>query len=155
MGLKLNLGSRDRNFPGFVSVDIAPPADVITDLSKRWPWADNTVEEVKALQIFEHIADSIHVMNELWRVCMPGALIEMEVPSASRGAGAFQDPTHKSFWTLNTFQYFEDRAIHRERFGEAYGIRARFRVLQRGERLSRDKQPEEAWIICARLEAVK
>ncbi|RPH38349.1 methyltransferase domain-containing protein [bacterium] len=153
--MKLNLGACDRAIPGYLSVDIAPPADVVADLSKPWPWENDSVEAVKAYQVFEHIADSIHVMNELWRVCRKGALVEIEVPSASHGAGAFQDPTHKSFWTKNTFQYFEDGAAERERFGERYGIMARFKVRNVREREGRGALREGVVILCAELEAVK
>lgn len=153
--MKLNLGSCDRKVPGYLSVDIAGPADVVADLSLRWPWHDESVEAVKAYHVFEHLPNSIHTMNELWRVCRKGARIELEVPSATHGAAAFQDPTHKSFWTMNTFQYFTEGSPYRKRFGDPYGIRARFKVVEIKERRSRDIQREEAWIICALLEAVK
>jgi SAM-dependent methyltransferase len=155
MELRLNLGSNDRRFPGYASVDIAPPADILADLTKPWPWEDSSVAAVKAFHIFEHLPDSMNTMNELWRVCKPGAIIEMEVPNAAHGAGAFQDPTHKSFWTMNTFWYFADGTPHRERLGKAYGIKARFRVLDLRERPGKDKLPEPVWIICANLEVIK
>lgn len=155
MELKLNLGANDRRIPGFISVDIAQPADQIADLSGPWPWADSSVAAVKAFHVFEHLPDSMNTMNELWRVCQPGAQIEIEVPSAAHGAGAFQDPTHKSFWTQNTFYYFAAGSAHRERFGDAYGIRARFRIVELRERPGKDKLPDPVWIICARLEVLK
>jgi hypothetical protein len=153
--MKLNLGANDRAIPGFLSVDIAGPADVIADLAKPWPWEDSSVEAVKALQVFEHLPDIMHTMNELWRICRPGAIAEIEVPSASKGAGAFQDPTHRSFWTMNNFLYFAAGDPHRERFAAAYGIRAQFKVLRIVERQSKGQTYEPAWIICATLEAVK
>jgi predicted SAM-dependent methyltransferase len=152
--VKLNLGSRDRRFPGFLSVDIAPPADVVADLSRPWPWNDSSVEEVRAYHIFEHIADSIHVMNELWRVCRRGAVIDIEVPSATHGAGAWQDPTHKSFWTMNSFQYFEDGSAAHKRFSDAYGIAARFKIRSITETQRQDVY-EPIWKIRAVLECVK
>jgi hypothetical protein len=153
--MKLNLGANDRAVPGFLSVDIAEPADIIADLSKPWPWPDSSVEEVKAFQVFEHLPDSIYTMNELWRVCKPGARIEIQVPSASHGAGAFQDPTHKSFWTMNTFLYFTLGDPHRKRFAATYGIRAQFKVLQISERQGTGALLEPTWIICASLETAK
>lgn len=152
--MRLNLGACDRRFPGFLSVDIAPPADVVTDLSKPWPWADSTVEAVKAFDIIEHIEDKIHLMNELHRVMKPGARVEIEVPSATHGAGAFQDPTHKSYWTLNSFQYFQDGTGAYKRFAKSYGITARFKVVSLAERQYQDAK-EPVWKIVAVLEAVK
>lgn len=152
--MKLNLGSCDRQFPGYLSVDIAPPADVVTDLAKRWPWADSTVEFVKAFDIIEHIEDKIHFMNELHRVCRSGAVVEIEVPSATHGAGWAQDPTHKSYWTMNSFQYFQVGSNAFKRFAKSYGITARFKVVSLTEREYKDVK-ETVWKIMAILEAVK
>jgi len=152
--MKLNLGACDRAFPGYLSVDLCPPADVVTDLSKPWPWADSTVEAVKAFDIIEHIEDKIHLMNELWRVLKPGGKAEIEVPNATHGAGAFQDPTHKSYWTMNSFQYFEDKSSYRKRFAKAYGIAARFNVISICDHQCKDRF-EPVWKIGVVLEAVK
>jgi predicted SAM-dependent methyltransferase len=81
---KLNLGANDRAVPGFLSVDIVPPADVVADLSQAWPWEDSSVEEIVAYDVFEHIADKRHSMNEAWRVLRPGGRLTIEVPSASK-----------------------------------------------------------------------
>ena len=88
--LKLNLGCGDRRVEGYLSVDIAPPADVICDLSGRWPWEDSSVEHVLAFDVCEHIRTRyvdgrIWFMNELWRVLAPGGVAIVETPNASRG----------------------------------------------------------------------
>jgi hypothetical protein len=152
--MKLNLGAADRPFDGFRSVDIAPPADEIADLSQPWPWPDSSVEEIMALDIIEHIADRVHFMNELHRVLAPGAKATIETPNASRGAGFFQDPTHKAPWCLNSFQYFEDGSFAHRRLARAYGITARFQIVSLSEREYRDAF-EKVWKILAILEAVK
>lgn len=152
--MKLNLGACDRAFPGYLSVDRVPPADVITDLSEKWPWADSTVEAVKAFDIIEHIEDKIHLMNEMHRVMKSGAKAEIEVPSATHGAGAFQDPTHKSYWTMNSFQYFQDGSNAHKRFARSYGITARFKVVSLAEKECRDVR-EPVFKIVVILEAVK
>lgn len=135
-------------------MDIAPPADVVTDLSQRWPWDDSTVEDVKAFDIIEHLPDRIFTMNELHRVLKPGARAHIEVPDALRGAGFIQDPTHKTPWCLNSFQYFEADTFAHERLAKSYGITAKFKVVELYERQYRDKY-EEVWKITAILEAVK
>lgn len=163
--MKLNLGASDRRIPGFISVDIASPADEIVDLAFKWPWQDSSVDEVMALDVCEHIGDTsipfadtgrVHFMNELWRVMKPGARATIETPNAARGSGFFQDPTHVSPWCLSTFKYFEHGAFARERLGDAYGIKARFRVISLDERETNGEDPrEKAWKITAVLEAVK
>lgn len=152
--MRLNLGANDRRIEGFVSVDICEPADQIADLSQPWPWDDSSVDEVKAFDVIEHLPDRILTMNELHRVLRPGARAEIVVPSATKGAGFAQDPTHKSQWTLNSFQYFEAGSFAHKRLSRAYGITAAFRVVELGESRYRDVH-EDVWKIRVVLEAVK
>lgn len=152
--MKLNLGCADRQFPGFRSVDKVPPADEIADLEQRWPWPDSSVDEVVAHDIFEHLPDRIHTMNELWRVLRPGGKATIEVPSAAKGAGFAQDPTHRSAWCMNSFQYFHDGSFAVNRLSKSYGIKARFKILSLTEREVKDVY-EPVWKITAILEAIK
>lgn len=128
--LRLNLGCSDRIVPGFVNVDISAGAgvDQTADLRREWPWEDSSVSEILAHDIIEHLPDKIFTMNEMYRVLAPGGSVEIVVPT-TEGAGAFQDPTHVSFWNRNSFWYYESGNIYRERFARAYGITAAFRVL--------------------------
>lgn len=127
--MRLNLGSCDRHLPGFLSVDLVPPADFVCDLSQRWPWPDSSVEQVAAYDIFEHLPSKRHTMEELYRVLQPGGRAFIEVPCAAHGAGAWQDPTHCSWWTGNDFEYYEAGNIHHQRFAPVYGITAKFRIV--------------------------
>lgn len=154
--MRLNLGCADRDIQGFVGVDIAPGpcVDVVADLRQLWPWEDSTVLEVRAHDVFEHLPDRIHTMNELWRVLQRGGIATVEVPSASKGAGFAQDPTHCSAWCMNSFQYYEHGSFAVKRLADAYGIKARFNVLSLEEREYQDVR-EMVWKITAVLEAVK
>lgn len=136
--LRLNLGCSDRLLDGFVNVDIAPgPGVQVADLRMAWPWPDNAAELIYAFDIIEHLPDKIHVMNEIYRVLAPGGQAHIVVPTTD-GPGAFQDPTHVSYWHRRSFLYFEDGNPYRERFAQAYGIVARFRVVEEGIGLSQD-----------------
>jgi len=130
LGLRLNLGSSGEDvISGFVNVDKFPsPGVEVADLSTAWPWPDNSVAHVRALDIIEHLPDKILTMNELWRVLVPGGTAEIEVPTTD-GSGAFQDPTHVSFWNRRSFLYYEAGTLHRERFAPSYGIHAKFRTM--------------------------
>jgi hypothetical protein len=138
-GGKLNLGCCDRKVPGYLGVDRVPgPAvDVVADLSKPWPWPENSIDEIMAHDIIEHLPDKILTMNETWRVLKPGGKAEIVVPTVD-GPGAFQDPTHVSFWHRHSFWYFEAGSPYRERFANSYGVQARFRVLREMEELTGD-----------------
>ena len=102
--IKLDLGGRFGAWSGFTTVDLLD-ADVVTDLNHEWPFDDNSVGVIKAHHIFEHLTDSVHAMNEAFRVLAPGGWLLLEVPSTD-GRGAFQDPTHVSFWNENSIRYY-------------------------------------------------
>jgi hypothetical protein len=127
---RLNIGCGDAPQPGFVNVGtFAGPAVEAVDLSRTWPWEDSSVDHVRAWDVVEHLADKIFTMNELWRILKPGATVEICVPT-TEGTGAFQDPTHRSYWNRRSFLYYEDDNPYRERHARRYGIQARFRVLR-------------------------
>lgn len=157
--MRLNLGAADIVIPGYLSVDKCwpeapfPASDhALADLELKWPWRDSSIEEVQAHDVIEHIADRIHFMNELWRVLKPGARATIITPNAYRGAGYFQDPTHKSPWCLNSFQYYLPTL--RPALRKNYGIRAAFNIVSLSETLAPDFI-EPVWKITAVLECVK
>lgn len=82
------------------------------DLRETWNLPSDSVGVLTARHVFEHLPDPIHAMNEAWRVLAHGGVLRVEVPSTD-GAGAFQDPTHVSFWNENSFAYYADEALGR------------------------------------------
>ena len=104
---KLNLGCNENGLEDWTNVDIQamPGVDVIANLEDKWPWDDGSVHYIRAYDIFEHLHDSIHTMNEAWRVLGHGGLLEIWVPSTD-GRGAFQDPTNVPFWNRNFLFYY-------------------------------------------------
>jgi glycosyltransferase involved in cell wall biosynthesis len=126
--MKLNLGCCDAPVPGFVNVDVVAGkgVDQVVDLRAQWPWEENSIEYIRAWDIIEHLPDKIQTMNEMYRVLVPGGSAEIAIPTTD-GPGAFQDPTHVSFWNRRSFLYYEAGNPYRERFAQHYGIRAKFR----------------------------
>jgi len=129
-GMKLNLGCCDAPMPGFVNVDLVNGSgvDEVADLRRPWPWADSSIDYIRAWDIVEHLPDKILTMNEMYRVLTPGGSAEISVPTTD-GPGAFQDPTHVSFWNRRSFLYYEAANPYRERFAAHYGIQARFKTV--------------------------
>lgn len=75
-----------------------------------WPADDGSVHEILASHVMEHIPAAeprIFVMNEAHRVLRPGGVFAVRVPNAAVGWHAYADPTHVSFWVLESFHYFD------------------------------------------------
>jgi glycosyltransferase involved in cell wall biosynthesis len=102
--LALDLGGRINTDKRYQSVDICN-ADINTDLNTTWPFKDESVGLIRAYDIFEHLKIPLLTMRELYRVLAPGGYALIQVPSTD-GRGAFQDPTHVSFWNENSFLYY-------------------------------------------------
>jgi len=113
--MRLNLGCNQHPQEGYINVDIEPfeGVDVVCNLEEKWPWEDNSVEYILAEDIVEHLHEPIHTMNEVYRVLKPGGTAFIQVPSTD-GKGAFQDPTHVSFWNEHSFFYY---AAHLDKDG--------------------------------------
>lgn len=117
--LKLDLGSGPRPAEGFKGVDIV---DGITDFrvdlgsDQPWPWADNSVDELRSVHFIEHLPAIYHTrlrppqdalfrfFDEAFRVAKPGATFTLIWP-ALQSVRAFQDPTHRRFIPAETLSY--------------------------------------------------
>lgn len=100
--IKLDLGSGPNKKEGFIGVDKykMKGVDVVCDLGKaKWPWKDNTVDEVNCTHFLEHLTnfngkwERTHFFNELYRVMKKGAVATIAIPHwcSQRYYG---DPTH-------------------------------------------------------------
>ena len=106
---KIDIGGGLFGRPGYETVDITN-GDITADLNERWPFEDGEVGVINASHVIEHLKDKHHTMSELHRVLADGAWAFIEVPSTD-GRGAWQDPTHVSFWNQNSFWYYT-RQLH-------------------------------------------
>lgn len=89
---------------GYESID-KTNADIIADLDGPWPFEDGSVGVIRAHDAIEHLKDPIHTMKEAYRCLAPNGWFLTMTPSTD-GRGAFQDPTHVSFWNSNSFWYY-------------------------------------------------
>jgi len=106
--IRLNLGAGRKMHPGFINIDKQPLAetDVVWDLERTpLPFETDSVSEVVCEHILEHIREFVPLMEEVHRVCKPGALVRVAVPYF-RYEGAFRDPTHVRFFSEHSFDYF-------------------------------------------------
>lgn len=111
--LKLDLGSGQHPAEGFKGVDIAPVTDFQFDLAsgEDWPWASDSVDELRASHFIEHLPAAYIVFDESWgsrqdallfffdqafRIAKHGASFTLIWP-ALQNVRAFMDPTHRRF----------------------------------------------------------
>lgn len=102
--LKIDLCGGFNSPNGYKSVDLIN-GDIIHDLNKPWPFKNEEVGLIRAHDALEHLKDPIHVMKEAYRCLKPLGWFLTQTPSTD-GRGAFQDPTHISFWNSNSFWYY-------------------------------------------------
>ena len=135
--VKLDLGCGKKKQEGFIGLDIKdmPGVDIVCDVTKGISLQDNSVQFVIADNLMEHIGDEfLDVMNDIWRVCKPGSMVKLIVPGVHTSA-AFQDPTHKRFFVIETFDYFNAEHERWKLYGSTYGIKP-FKILSSGLRES-------------------
>ncbi|HEY4371258.1 MAG TPA: methyltransferase domain-containing protein [Burkholderiales bacterium] len=124
--LKLNLGCGYRKLDGWVNADKYPDSkpDLLLDLEALpWPFADNSATHVDLSHVLEHVGQDpsqfLRLMQELWRVCAPGAQVQIRVPHP-RHDDFLGDPTHVRPIMPTTLQAF-DQALNREALAAGLG----------------------------------
>lgn len=106
--LCVDMGGSLNPYPDCEIWDKRQGAQWVVDLNTSdFPSANNRVGFLRAHHVLEHLKDPIRIMNEAYRVLAPGGFFCIEVPSTD-GRGAFADPTHKSFWNVDSFAYYTD-----------------------------------------------
>lgn len=113
--MKLNLGSGYKKYPDFLNVDSDTNCNPdflvnLDDKNLRLPFEDNSVSHIIAHHIFEHIGDGyLKLLQELYRVCKSGALIDIRVPHPFHEV-FINDPTHKRPITVEGFRLFSKKS---------------------------------------------
>jgi SAM-dependent methyltransferase len=102
--MKIDLCGAFDKPPGYISLD-KNAGDIMCDLDGGIPLRTGSVGVVRAHDAIEHLRNPITTMTEIHRVLADGGWALISVPSTD-GRGAFQDPTHVSFWNENSFWYW-------------------------------------------------
>jgi glycosyltransferase involved in cell wall biosynthesis len=112
--LAVDLGAAHNKPEGYLGLDCrgGPEVDLLCDVTNGIDLPDNSVGVLRAVDFLEHIPEKIALFNEFYRVLAPGGLLLSLTPSTD-GRGAFQDPTHVSFYNENSFWYFTDATLAR------------------------------------------
>jgi SAM-dependent methyltransferase len=105
----LDLGCGNKKRKGAIGIDFnsRTAADVIHDLNVfPYPLEDASFDEIYLDNTLEHLDDVIRVIEEVHRICKHGGLVKVIVPYF-RSIWACIDPTHKHFFTVDSFAYFD------------------------------------------------
>jgi len=118
----LNLGAGNRLVKGAVQHDRVkhrPEIDVVHDLNLLpWPFEDKSFDKIVALAVFEHLdIDLVASLNECHRILVKGGHLIIKLPLQS-GFNAYDDPTHRWFFTLRSLDQFCPETPR----GKAYGF---------------------------------
>lgn len=138
--LKINLGAGEDNESDWVNVDMIdlPGIDVVHNLIKfPYPFEDNSADEIKAVDVLEHlppyIGDEhgvIKFINECHRILKPGGTLYMQTPGW-RARFLWIDPTHVRGFDIQSMDFF-DPSKH---FGQTTGFYSPCKFNVRAEEL--------------------
>ena len=112
--MKLNLGCGRDIKEGYINLDKIEMegVDVVHDLNEfPYPFKENEFDEIYCRHVLEHTDDLIGVMDELHRISKSCGKIKIIAPYFS-GQGAYNDPTHRRFFTWKTFDYFSSKGYY-------------------------------------------
>ncbi len=125
--IKLNVGCGDDYKKGFINLDFNKEvkADIYHNLEKRFPFTDNEFDYILLDNVLEHIPNLFKIIDELFRISKPDAIIDIYVPHFS-GIYASKHPAHFHQFGIGTFDIYKPEGIfNKERYGKA-----RFKILK-------------------------
>jgi len=123
--VRICLGSGSHPWPGFINADKHGDPDIKTDAMNLSMFKSETVDEIHAIHLFEHIPrlDVDAAVAEWRRVLKPGGLLALEMPSLDKMAkmivageknirltllGLFGDPRDERPGMMHQWAYGED-----------------------------------------------
>lgn len=119
---RLNVGCGRNILEHWINLDSValPGVDLVVDLEtlrvSRIDLPDDSVGEFLLSHVIEHVRDSLGMMQELWRVAMPGAVARIRVPHGGSDA-AWEDPTHIRPYFVKSFGFFSQPFHWRADYG--------------------------------------
>lgn len=124
----LNLGAGTDIKQGWTNVDIVelPGIDIVHDLNKLpWPFEDSSAEQVRAIDILEHLNDPVAFITEAYRILKPGGRLFIQTPRYDADF-LWIDPSHKRGFHEQSFDFFDPD----KPFGKSTGFysSAKFKV---------------------------
>lgn len=85
----------------------APGVTFVAQAGPHLPFRDGSVDELFLGRTIMYRDDIAATLDDLWRVCKPGALLHVTLPHASSAIAASRDARPRPLLTLNTFNYYD------------------------------------------------
>lgn len=103
MSIRLNLGCGNDVREGYLNIDKYVKADKQIELNRiPYPFRNDSVDEILALNLLEHLTNPYDVLIEWHRICKPGSFIILTVPHFSSG-NAWSDIQHTRPYSVSAF----------------------------------------------------
>ena len=115
--VKLHIGCGGNKLPGYINADYHPGAvgaDVFFDATKRWPFADNSLDLVYSSHFIEHLEDFRGFFKEAWRCLRDNGKMNIRAPFGSHHY-AWVDVTHVRPWFPGSFCFLQPNYIMESR----------------------------------------
>ncbi|MDH5751422.1 MAG: hypothetical protein OEZ59_03265, partial [Deltaproteobacteria bacterium] len=80
---------------------------------------------LKAINLLEHLPETVRVIEEIHRVCADGAKVVIRVPYWN-SPDMITDPTHRVFFNQFSLDYFDESRVYCQR--RPYYSKARFHI---------------------------
>lgn len=118
----LHLGCGKKILDDMVNLDMAPGegVDLVFDLDRvaaePLPFEDDRFSEFLMSHTLEHLKQPLDVMQELYRVAKPGAVLRIAVPHGFH-EDAWVDPTHTRPYFPRSFLYFGQPKYYQMDYG--------------------------------------
>jgi SAM-dependent methyltransferase len=109
----LDVGCGSSKWPGAVGLDISADtdADIVHDLDHfPYPIEDESFDVILMQDVLEHVAEPMHLADELHRILRPGGRVQLRTPHFS-SALAYGDPTHRHYYSTKAIGYLANPAF--------------------------------------------
>jgi ubiquinone/menaquinone biosynthesis C-methylase UbiE len=127
---KLNLGCGNDIRPGWINLDRKglPGVNVVHDLETLpLPFPADTFDYILCQDVLEHV-DCVALLREILRIMRDASILHIRVPHFTC-AHAYGDPTHKNFFTSDTFGFFVTAGSNRDYYFDfAFSRMANLRI---------------------------
>ena len=113
--MRLNLGCGHDIIPGWVNVDasdrLGPKVQVWNLDVLPWPWKSGTADEIRGVDIYEHVDNPVGFMAECHRILKPDGILRLQT-CYWQCMDAYTDPTHKRASTEDSFDFWVKGTVY-------------------------------------------